>query len=144
MNRHVVFGWAATLAVAAGISLGFWSTGGRGRQRDITADERRGEDLAHIANDVQQWYIIEKEVPRNLDVLRRIDPGVNLHDPLTSVLYEYKFLGGMKYQLCATFTFDTTNRGANGAGTVFGYHTAGRQCFDLDASRGYPYSGRWR
>ena len=49
MSRHGVFGVAATVAVATGIAMGFWSLGGPHRQRDLRADERRSEDLHRIS-----------------------------------------------------------------------------------------------
>jgi hypothetical protein len=135
-----VFGSAATMAVAAGIGLGLWSLGGRGRQREISADQRRSTDLSAITYAIQQWYNTEKNLPADLDAARRYSPGLNLRDPITNAPYEYRSLGDTQYELCATFALDG---GADPSfrlqHATFGSHRAGKQCFDLDARRTSGY-----
>jgi hypothetical protein len=135
VNRHVAFGVAATIAVAIGLALGFWSLGGRGRQRAIGADQRRSEHLARIAAAIDAWYLRRRELPAALSDLRGYDPRIVLYDPVTGSPYEYK-PAGSAYELCATFAFEGAG-GITGAprDLRFYSHTAGRQCFPVEAPR---------
>ncbi len=136
MNRHQAFGSAATLGVVVAIALGFWNLGGHGRQRDISADQKRSEDLGRISMDINQWYARQKKLPADLNALTTYDPGLRLGDPLTEVAYEYKLAGDTEYQLCATFALDGAHEPANRfRRPMFHFHKAGRQCFNVDAVR---------
>lgn len=137
MNRHWVFAWAATVAVVAGITLGLWKLGGRGRQRDISADLRRSQDLQNIANAIDSWYRLgDRKLPPALDVLRSSNSRLSLRDPVTNSSYEYRPAGDTRYELCAVFSLDS--RDEQSIQPQFGRfysHPAGKQCFPGNAER---------
>jgi hypothetical protein len=136
VNRDRVFGWIATVAVAAGIALGLWQLGSPGSQREISLDQRRSRDLSRIASAVGQWYRRDQKLPPDLNSLRLFDPGLNVRDPLTRDAYEYRPGGNSIYQLCASFALASSGDDEDRLpGPRFKAHSAGRQCFDLDAAR---------
>jgi hypothetical protein len=136
VNRDRVFGWAATVAVAAGIALGLWQLGSPGSQREISLDQRRSRDLGRIASAIDRWYGREKKLPADLNSLRLFDPGLSVRDPLTSDAYEYRPGGNSIYQLCASFALASSGDDEDRLPAHrFNAHAAGRQCFDLDAAR---------
>jgi hypothetical protein len=136
MSRHMLFGSAATAAVVIAIALGFWNLGGPARQRDVSADQHRSLDLTRVSSAIDQWYAREKHLPANLNQVLGYDPGLSGFDPVTGFLYEYYPGGDTQYQLCATFAFAGQPDRANTFRTSrFDTHSAGRQCFPLDAVR---------
>jgi hypothetical protein len=139
VNRHQVFASAAVLAVASGITLGLWRLGGRGRQRDISADQRRSQDLGNIATAIGGWYITERKLPPDLGAIRRYNSGLSLRDPITGAPYEYRSTGDTQYELCASFALDSTSEPAQPEFMRFHSHPAGKQCFPGNAVRGGLY-----
>ena len=131
MNRHGVFASAATVAVVAGITLGLWKLGGRGRQRDISADLRRSQDLQNIANAIDSWYRLgDRKLPPDLDVLRSSNSRLSLRDPVTNSSYEYRPTGDTQYELCAVFSLDSSaEQSIQPQFGRFYSHPAGKQCF---------------
>jgi hypothetical protein len=141
VNRHTAFASAATLAVAAGITLGLWKLGGRGRQRDISADLRRSQDLQNIATAIDSWYRFgEKKLPPDLAALRPYNSRLSLTDPVTNAPYEYRPTGGTQYELCAIFSLDNTaEQSIQPQFGRFYSHPAGKQCFPGNAVRADLY-----
>lgn len=141
MNRHCVFAFAATLAVAAGITLGLMKLGGRARQRDISADQRRSQDLQNIATAIDSRYRFgERKLPPDLAALRSYDARFSLRDPVTNSPYEYRPTGDTQYELCAIFALDSTAETSfQPQFGRFNSHSAGKQCFSNDAVRSGLY-----
>ncbi len=141
MNRHRVFGLAASVVVVIALAMGFANLGGRKRQRDIRTDEQRSQDLNRIASTVDLWYARDKKLPPDLNALSRYQPGLRVRDPITNAAYEYKPAGDTQYDLCATFATDISSAESLGQYPVsrFSTHPAGRQCFKLDAIRTLAY-----
>jgi hypothetical protein len=132
-----MFAGAATLLVAAGITLGLWKLGGRGRQRDISADLRRSQDLQNIANAIDSWYRFgERKLPPDLAALRPYNSRLSFSDPVTNSPYQYRPAGDTQYELCATFSLDSTAEQAiqPQLGRFYS-HPAGNQCFPGNAAR---------
>jgi hypothetical protein len=133
-----IFAIVATIVVIGGIVAGFWVLGTPGRQRLISADRQRIEDLRGIAQELY-WQAQNQEnyqLPASLseDDLRR--------DPLTQQLYEYKRLTDQTYQLCAEFSTDSStyplgNRPQEQDRQNW-QHPQGRHCFDFDVSKQSP------
>lgn len=138
MDRNGVFAIAATASVAVAIVLGFWNIGSPLNQRQVSADQRRSEDLQGIAQAMNHYYSGPTKLPSSLSELESNEPFLRIRDPLTDAPYEYLPLTGSQYRLCATFSTDTRNeknpRG-NYPAPLFSKHTRGRQCLDLDALR---------
>jgi len=141
VNRHAAFASAATLAVAAGITLGLLTLGGRGRQRDISADQRRSQDLQNIANAIGARYRFgERRLPPDLGSLRTYDARLSLLDPVTNSPYEYRPKGDTQYELCAIFALDsTTEPSTQPQFGRFYSHPAGKKCFPGDAAQAGLY-----
>jgi hypothetical protein len=139
VNRHSAFAAAATIAVLAGVVLGFRSLGGPGRQREISADEKRSADLLNLANAVNRWYFAEKRLPSDVNLLRAQEPALSIEDPITHMPYEYRPAAETSYQLCATFAVDSAASWVSpGQSRRFALHPAGRHCFSLYAGTN-PY-----
>jgi len=140
MNRHRAFGAAATLAVLVALLLGFLNLGGRGRQRDLRTDEQRSNDLNRIASTIDLWYARDKKLPSDLTAISIYQPGLRVRDPITQAAYEYKPTGDTQYDLCATFAAGVTTASLGRYPvSTFNSHSAGRQCFSLDALRPLAY-----
>jgi hypothetical protein len=137
MNRHWVFASVATVAVVAGITLGLWKLGGRGRQRDISADLRRSQDLQSIANAIDSWYGFgDRKLPPDLEVLRSSNSRLSLRDPVTNSSYQYRPTGDTQYELCAVFSLDSTaEQSIQPQFGRFYSHSSGKQCFPGNAAR---------
>jgi hypothetical protein len=139
VNRHRVFASAATLAVVTGITLGVWKLGGRGRQRDINADQRRSQDLQNVVTVIDGWFATERKLPQDLGAIRTFNSGLSLRDPITGVPYEYRTTGNTQYEVCATFALDGTAEPSQPQFMRFYSHSAGRQCFPINAARAGLY-----
>lgn len=142
-RRRKIFGTAAIAAVVAAIVLGFTATGGPSTQRAAQADVQRVRDLHHIAEAIRNSVLNGRAaLPERLDQVPAAG-GYNprITDPETGAAYEYRKIPSAgsttAYELCATFAFD--NKGeAQQRRSTFWVHTAGRQCFPLDAKNPTP------
>jgi hypothetical protein len=131
-ERDLFFGGAAAVVVAASLVLGFFIVGSPAHGRQVAADQRRVTDIKAVAQLIHEYRPQGNTLPRNLDGFGSNLTAAPHYDPITSKPYEYRYLGGTSYELCATF--DTRNDD-----TTFGIfvHPAGRACFKLDANQGY-------
>ena len=103
---------AACGMVALALVVGFGKLGSPADQRLIEADRQRAEDLLRVAGDVNEYWKAKGELPPRID------------GP-----YDYRILGGSRYELCAAFaTVGTDGRNR------FLAHPRGRHCFTLDAA----------
>jgi hypothetical protein len=132
--RGRYFAWGAATAIAAGLILGFFDIGSPVHQRAIGADERRVQDLRLIAGSINALW--RESSPKSSFVLpRRIEDvvpaGATRTDPITLHRYEYRPLGGTRYELCAVF--ETAGDDARDPGWK---HTPGRVCFQRNAAVG--------
>jgi len=124
-ERSSAWAGAAAAAVLLGLIAGFTTLGSPDRQRLVQADSRRIEDLQIIHRGLHARSI-QGVLPQALT-----EPPLRRTDPITGQPYEYRRLDDSRYQLCATFSFesDKTNR------DPVWYHPAGRHCYDLDNRR---------
>ena len=127
----VVSAVVAVVAVA-----GFLTMGSPDRTRLYRIDERRTEELQSIAVAIETHYANGKRLPDRLSDLRVV-PGdtQDWHDPLSGQPYEYRVIGGSRYELCATFSLASEEGDVRSQQWA---HGAGRQCFELDAN--HPYA----
>jgi hypothetical protein len=131
------------LTVAASIVAGFMLVGSPSQQRAISLDQQRINDLQQISYAVDSYYnqANSQRLPVSLEVLRGTqNVYVNsIVDQSTGTAYEYHVVGGLNYQLCATFETDVNTTGAKGnpeaypqnPGSTFWDHSIGHKCFDL-------------
>jgi len=96
-------------------------------------DERRVDDLRSISAELDVYWTREGTLPSSLEELAD-EPGVflELYDPETGQLYEYRVLGSNTYELCAHFSRDTAEE-RNRFYRENWSHGPGRQCFELEA-----------
>ncbi len=95
----------STAAVLAAIVAGFWLLGSPGKQRLISLDSQRVQDLSAIASQLNidlspiNGSTPAKPLPEQLP--QRIND--QFKDPDTQEPYTYKRISDKAYQLCATF-----------------------------------------
>jgi hypothetical protein len=130
-----IFAIVATVAVLWGIGAGFWVLGTPGRQRLISADRQRLQDLNQIAQELH-W---RAEAQDNYELPASLPDDDLQQDPLTGQPYEYIRLTETTYQLCAEFATDSStyplqNRQPNRDRAKWS-HPQGRHCFEFDLTQ---------
>jgi hypothetical protein len=141
MNRlsfDQTFAAVATGAVVAGLIAGFWVLGTPGRQRQISADRQRIEDLQAVADILHQQYqqsLVQEEDYTLPDTLTASE---NRTDPVLNQPYPYQRLSDQTYQLCADFATDSStyafvNRPPS-ANAERWQHPEGTHCFEFDVT----------
>lgn len=103
--------------------------------RDQRHDQTVLSDFSMIDSAVNQYYMINKKLPANLDELKSTS-GVylrdeNLMDAISKAPYQYQVLSAEKYQLCGDFKLATDQANKSNYHEPRWDHEAGRQCFDL-------------
>jgi hypothetical protein len=95
-------------------------------ERTRRLDERRVEDLQQIALSVSLYNTRHQRLPVSLTELSA-EPGLTLRsrDPVTGEQYGYSTLDSARYELCAIFDRESTERRAE----IFWSHGGGRHCF---------------
>jgi hypothetical protein len=148
VSRDRAFSIAAGCAVVLGLFLGFVPVGSPEHQRSLAFDAQRINDLYNIAVQIYSTNAVGRyraarlagkpitmeplPAPSSLAEVTNLSPTVQL-DPETRVPYTYTPLEGPSYRLCAHFNAPTQGM------TVSAWaHTAGYDCFTLDASRFPP------
>lgn len=125
------FAIAATVAVVAGLIAGFWVLGTPGRQRLITSDRQRIQDLRNIAFDL---YNTAQDQGSDYTLPTSLDKNDRQRDPITDELYEYQRLSDTTYELCAEFATDSSTYPLqnNSPDAEQWQHPEGRHCFEFD------------
>ncbi|SRR5579872_4459788 len=128
-SRDGLLATGAAIVVVAVLVLGFRLLGPPRNQRDISADERRVQDLRTIAQQIFNRH----SLPANLAELKL---GAAAEDPVTHAPYEFHAKSGTAYELCATFaTASAESDTEYPRPNTFWSHSKGRQCFQLDAAQ---------
>ena len=103
------FPWAVISVVLAAVVFGFVVAGSPTSRRTERFDERRVQDLSVIQSHVINYWQNKGSLPGNLDELPNDILGVVVPvDPKTGNAYEYRVMGDLKFQLCATFETSST------------------------------------
>lgn len=129
-KRGIGFGAAAAAVVIAAFCVGLGVAGTPSQQRHFVADRTRVQDLRNIAFAVKNSYARNARIPATLAGL----PIRRQTDPETNAAYEYRPKSAVDYDLCATFAANVTSDASS-----FWNHTAGRNCFALDAPGQVPW-----
>lgn len=119
---------AATTVLVVIAALLTWPWAGAGP----TADERRIADLQRLSHAIDAFRLRQHVLPASLTRLP-MDAAAPIHiyDPVSHRPYEYRPLGPLAYELCASFdAAGPTERRA------FWWHDGGRHCFALEAREG--------
>lgn len=137
-----IYTWAVIVIVVAAIAFGFVVAGSPQNQRTVRFDERRSQDLSSLQSQIINYWQKKNELPQNLDQVANDILGIIIpRDPKTGESYEYKVLGGLKFELCATFETSSSDQNVGGPKSVpamYQYpgvemptwqHNAERTCF---------------
>ncbi|MBI2068830.1 MAG: hypothetical protein HYT67_01865 [Candidatus Yanofskybacteria bacterium] len=108
------FPWVVIVVVLAAVVFGFFVAGSPTSRRTERFDERRVQDLSVIQSHVISYWQNKSALPGNLGELTDDLLGVVVPvDPKTGNAYEYRVMGDLKFQLCATFE-TSSNENNNG------------------------------
>ncbi|MBI2639647.1 MAG: hypothetical protein HYW90_02025 [Candidatus Sungbacteria bacterium] len=115
----VVVGIVVVSAVA-----GFFVAGSPFRERLRKFDERRAQDLQSVQWQIVNYWQRKEKLPVILEELRDDISGYAVpQDPESGGPYEYRVLGGLRFELCADFK----TSGAETAESPFGIRTPAYQ-----------------
>lgn len=125
MTRGRLAAAVAMIVVVTAVILGLKLAGSPAAERDRRLDVRRAEDLAAVARAVDVYYARRDRLPAALEDLTGT---VTIADPSSGRPYDFRPLGPKRYEVCATFSRQSEDRGY----ADFWTHGQGRQCFQLD------------
>lgn len=110
-----IYSWVVVAAVVVAIVFGFFVAGSPQNQRTVRFDERRVQDLSSLQSQIINYWQKKNELPKNLDQLANDILGIVIPvDPKTGTPYEYKVLGSLKFELCATFETSSSDQNVDG------------------------------
>lgn len=135
----------AALALAA-LGFAFANIGSPGRNRELTIDQRRVEDLSNITECLRQGWQHTKDLPASLhDQSLTVNcpwfsEVKNLADPVTRQPYEYSRASASAFSVCAVFALPSADDQSPyitrpiypASMTETWQHPAGRFCFSRD------------
>lgn len=124
--------YATTLGVLVAIVLGIMAIGSPTTQRNIRFDQQRVNDLSSIQYAVTDYYRANNKLPIDLNTLTQGTTYYvsSLKDPETGGNYEYKVLSVNKYQICASFSLDSSVSPVYTSSPENWNHGVGRTCFE--------------
>lgn len=107
-----LFTYSIIVIVAAAIVAGFFIVGSPGAARLRQADTRRENDLSALQNNITYYWQGKQKLPETLADLRDDLRGVTVPvDPETGAVYGYRILSPESFELCATFSLSSQNKG---------------------------------
>lgn len=134
--------WGVSVVVAAAVIGSFFLVGSPLTARARRFDDERVNGLQQIQRQVVNYWQTKRTFPTDLDALTNEIQGFRAPaDPESGVAYEYRVLGALQFELCATFNLPSVPtarplsapayepRGAKPL-EDFWDHGAGRTCFD--------------
>ena len=123
----------AVLVVLGALGAGFYLIGPPAGERARRLDARREADLQRLRLAIDLYWTRNGRLPAALDELHA-EAGTSIYarDPQSGEAYAYGVKNGVRYELCAAFS------GASEGRADFWSHGAGRQCFEIAATRIAP------
>lgn len=107
--------FASAAVVAACLVAGFFLIGSPALERSRRFDDQRVQNLAEIQSQIVSYWTRKGEIPASLDDLADSISGFRPPaDPETGLSYEYRATGPLGFELCASFTTDSTARTVKG------------------------------
>lgn len=104
-NTPKILAAAMALAVTASIVVGFFIIGTPSDQRERRFDERRVSDLQMLQSQIVDYWVKKDNLPADLGDLEDNITGFAVpKDPGTDLVYEYKIVDPLSFELCATFS----------------------------------------
>jgi hypothetical protein len=104
-GRSKMIGAGVAAVVLIAVVSGFFIMGSPYTQRQFNYDSTRIADLQNIQYQITDYFRTKQALPESLAELR--DPLLGSYipnDPETGEPYEYNALGGLTFELCATFS----------------------------------------
>lgn len=140
-KMHRMFALIGSAITVIAIVWGIVLAGSPMSERLRKFDERRIEDFNVIRNEAATIVLdqtrherpgerrIVNPLPQSLPELQEqaVYQKLEITDPQTGELYEYRVLNESTYELCAVFNFPRDHQY-----DIFWNHEAGRQCFTID------------
>lgn len=135
-QKQLVVGVSALVLVL--VVAGIFIIGSPQKERLRRLDDRRVSDLQFLQSEIVAFWQAKGRLPAELnelrDDIRGVVPPV---DPVTGEPYEYRALGNVSFELCATFATGSeqgsvAKRLATPYRSVNWDHDAGRSCFTRD------------
>lgn len=152
-NSILALRWGAIVVTAAAIVVGFMASGSPWSARRMRFDAERIRDLQQLQGRIVEHWQRTRALPASIDALRdEIRDYTPQRDPETDQPYEYRAVGDLQFELCATFRTNSTTqpkakapRQAGRPDTAYDasfenwMHGVGRTCFTrtIDPDR-YP------
>ena len=133
-----IFAFIVVLAVVAVVAYGIVVVGSPTLERQRQFDDRRVNHLQQIENAIGLYDGVHHALPPNLQAISgQAQTFVeSINDPVTNVPYTYLPGQGASYQLCATFSLDSSAEPANEYARPVPIgswqHPAGNYCFALN------------
>ncbi|MEO5819157.1 MAG: hypothetical protein ABIT71_01515 [Vicinamibacteraceae bacterium] len=126
LARGLIVG--ATVAIVVVAALLAWPGAGVGP----SADARRIADLQRLSHAIEAFRLRQHVLPASLARLP-MEPAapIYLYDPTINRPYDYRPLGPLAYELCATFDAAAPDQQRD-----YWWHDGGRYCFALEMREG--------
>jgi len=127
LTRDARMAMLSAVTVAALVISGFLNIGTPRTQRTLRADNKRVQDLYQISTQIHaRWNTNGHKLPASLAEL----PNVPSADPVTRLPYGYRVKDAGQYELCATFSLESTNDTTSRPNQWS--HPGGSHCFVLN------------
>lgn len=102
--------WGSSFVVVIMLILGFVIAGSPSEQRAVRMDEQRVNDLGTIQSELVNYWRLKEALPDELSALEDDIRGFKVPlDPETDEAYEYRVIEPLRFELCATFNFKSTD-----------------------------------
>lgn len=110
-KRGKIFAIVSSLAILASLVWAFAVIGSPASERARRFDEQRVQHLQDIQWRITNYWQLKQKLPENLGQLNDSIAGFSAPvDPETGASYEYRSLGAMEFELCATFNQSTVGK----------------------------------
>jgi hypothetical protein len=140
-KKSILFASFATLVVIASLIFGFLNINPPSEVREEKLDNQMAGQLQDIQWRIEDYYLTNSTLPEDLETLYKSFTVPTPPEKRNS--YEYKITGEKSYELCATFSRDSSslNISHTRPGLEKNYnwdHQAGYWCFERDINNVYP------
>lgn len=106
MKKLRIFVIVISLMVLAAVVAGFFIVGSPQKERLRRFDEQRVLDFQNLQGQIVSFWQSKNHLPSSLDELKNEISGfIPPLDPETNAAYEYRTIGPLSFELCATFSF---------------------------------------
>lgn len=152
LNKETIALIFVSMLTVLAVVYGFSTIPNPAQQRAIKLDHQRVSDLGKLKQGIETYYYDKNLLPTSLKDVETNKysyyDALNTLDPETGQSYEYLVTNPTDYQLCATFTTDSTKEADNEYDSEnYNYsmykkdfeHPIGRKCFSFSVQPTYQY-----